>query len=287
MALPPCHTLFQFYVQDGELSCQLYQRSADIFLGVPFNIASYALLTMMVAQVTGLTPGDFVHTFGDVHLYSNHVEQAKRAARSRTPRPLPVDDAQPRGEGPLRLPLRGLHPRRLRPAPGHQGPGGGVTTRPTRLPLAIVVAMARNRGIGLDGKLPWHLPEDLKRFKALTLGHALIMGRKTHESIGRALPGRRNLVVTRSGASFAGCETAGTLLDAMTLARSTDPLPMVIGGAELYAQALPYATHLYLTRVDRDVQADTFFPALIEAEWKQVAAEALGDGVTFVTLVRS
>jgi thymidylate synthase len=76
MALPPCHVLFQFYVQDGELSCQLYQRSADLFLGVPFNIASYALLTLMVAQVTSLQPGDFVHTFGDLHLYKNHLEQA-------------------------------------------------------------------------------------------------------------------------------------------------------------------------------------------------------------------
>jgi thymidylate synthase len=88
MALAPCHTLFQFHVAGGRLSCQLYQRSADLFLGVPFNIASYSLLTLMVAQVTGLTPGDFVHTFGDAHLYTNHLEQA-RLQLSREPRPLP------------------------------------------------------------------------------------------------------------------------------------------------------------------------------------------------------
>ena len=97
MALPPCHSLFQFYVADGKISCQLYQRSADIFLGVPFNIASYALLTMMVAQVCGLRPGEFVHTLGDAHLYSNHLEQATLQL-SREPRALPTMKINPQVE---------------------------------------------------------------------------------------------------------------------------------------------------------------------------------------------
>jgi thymidylate synthase len=94
MALMPCHALFQFYVADGRLSCQLYQRSADLFLGVPFNIASYALLTMMIAQVCDLQPGEFVHTFGDLHLYSNHIEQANLQL-TREPRALPTMKLNP------------------------------------------------------------------------------------------------------------------------------------------------------------------------------------------------
>jgi thymidylate synthase len=89
MALPPCHLLFQFYVANGRLSCQLYQRSADLFLGVPFNIASYSLLTCMIAHITGLQPGEFVHTLGDVHIYSNHIDQVNTQL-SRIPRPLPI-----------------------------------------------------------------------------------------------------------------------------------------------------------------------------------------------------
>ena len=120
MALAPCHCLFQFYVAEGRLSCQLYQRSADVFLGVPFNIASYALLTMMMAQVTNLQPGEFIHTFGDVHLYLNHIEQADEQLR-REPRPLPAMAPEPRRSLDLRLHLRGFHADRLPSASGDQG----------------------------------------------------------------------------------------------------------------------------------------------------------------------
>ena len=130
MKLPPCHCLFQFYVADGRLSCQLYQRSADLFLGVPFNIASYALLTHLVARECGLEVGEFVHTFGDAHLYRNHEAQA-REQLSREPRPLPQAQARAREPSPrgalFDLERRDDCLRGLRSLAGDQGAGGGLS----------------------------------------------------------------------------------------------------------------------------------------------------------------
>ena len=126
MALAPCHCLFQFYVADGKLSCQLYQRSGDIFLGVPFNIASYALLTLMMAQVTGLKPGDFVHTLGDAHLYLNHLDQAREQLK-REPRKLPTMRLNPEVHRIFDFVYERLRAAGLRPASAHQGGGGGLS----------------------------------------------------------------------------------------------------------------------------------------------------------------
>jgi len=153
------------------------------------------------------------------------------------------------------------------------------------LPLHLVVAVGRNGCIGKGGALPWRLPEDLKRFKAITLGHAVIMGRKTHESIGRALPGRRNIVVTRGAPSLPdGVERARSLDAAIALARTTDPEPMVIGGGEIYRESMALATHLHVTRVDIAVEGcDAFFPDVDETAFRVASTEpAETPGVTFV-----
>ena len=154
--------------------------------------------------------------------------------------------------------------------------------------LAIIVAMANNRVIGRDGKLPWHIPEDLKHFKRTTLGHAVIMGRKTFESIGKPLPKRRNIVVTRQpNLSFEGCDRAADLPSAIAVARNDDDCPFVIGGASLFAEALPIATRVYLTDIERDVEGDTFFPDFDRRTFTQVAVRAgATPNVTFRTLVR-
>ena len=157
----------------------------------------------------------------------------------------------------------------------------------TRAPLALILAVARNGVIGKGGALPWHLSEDLRHFKKTTAGHAVIMGRKTYDSIGHPLPKRRNIVVsTKPGVGFPGCETASTLEEAIALARKTDPCPFVIGGASLYEWALPLATEIHLTMIDEDVEGDVYFRADLNDFEEVESRVGQTPGVTFRLLRR-
>lgn len=141
---------------------------------------------------------------------------------------------------------------------------------PGRPRIALVAACDRRWGIGRDNRMPWHLPADLAHFKALTLGHAVIMGARTYAAIGRALPGRQNLVLSRDAAKhFPGAERVGTV-EAALAAAGSDPV-MIIGGGQVYAAFLPLADEVFLTRVDTEVDADAFFPALTPEDWTRVA----------------
>lgn len=158
--------------------------------------------------------------------------------------------------------------------------------------LTIVVATDRNNGIGINNTLPWHLPEDLAHFKRTTSGHAILMGRKTFESIGRALPNRRNIVITRNaGWQHDGVERAGSLAEAAALAAAAGGPAFIIGGAQIYAEALPLAERLIITRIDASFDCDAFFPPLDPAIWQETAREShhsekAGLNYAFVTYQR-
>ena len=154
-------------------------------------------------------------------------------------------------------------------------------------PLALILAVARNGVIGKAGDLPWHLPEDLKHFKKTTSGHAIIMGRKTYDSIGRPLPKRRNIVVTRQAElELPGCERAPSLDEAIALARTSDPCPFIIGGASLYEEALAIATEIHLTMIDEDVEGDTLFEQDLSAFEETDCRAGETPGVSFRVLRR-
>ncbi len=140
--------------------------------------------------------------------------------------------------------------------------------------IALIAAFARNRTIGLGNRMPWHLPEDLKRFRQLTTGHRVIMGRKTFESIGRPLPGRSNTIVTRSREFTApGCHIVHSLDEALAAPNPPGAISFVIGGAEIYRQAFDRATRLFLTEIDAEFEGDAFFPAFDENEWRELQRE--------------
>jgi dihydrofolate reductase len=156
-------------------------------------------------------------------------------------------------------------------------------------PLVMVVAIGDDGAIGKAGKVPWHIPEDLKHFKTVTMGHAILMGRKTWDEVGRPLPGRRNLVVSRTaGLALPGAECFTSLDEAIRAARVTDDAPCVIGGSALYLAALPLATRILLTEVHRATEgADTFFPPFDRGAWREIERRpAATEGVEFVTLER-
>jgi len=149
---------------------------------------------------------------------------------------------------------------------------------PLRARVSIVAALARNRAIGRNNTMPWRLPEDLKRFKCLTLGHAVIMGRKTFESIGSALPDRNNIVITHARDwSPSGCVVVHSLEAALTAGVESGEA-FVIGGAQIYALAMPYVQHLYMTEIERDFEGDTFFPEFDRSRWREVSRERRASG---------
>ena len=145
--------------------------------------------------------------------------------------------------------------------------------------VSLIAAVARNRVIGVENRLPWHLPADLRRFRALTWGKPIVMGRRTHESIGRPLPGRRNIVVTSGGRLLEGCEPAGSLREALAM---TAPAPetVVIGGERCYREALPLSQRMYLTRIDADFAGDAWFPEWDPDEWAEREREWFAPGET-------
>ncbi|KAI4453146.1 thymidine phosphorylase [Holotrichia oblita] len=230
MLLPPCHAFVQFYVdQQNRLSCHLYQRSGDIFLGVPFNIASYSLLTMMLAKTLDLKLGEFVHTIGDAHIYLNHLEQVNLQL-SRTPTALPNVVIKNKRNSITEYTYEDFEL---------------VNYQPQAL---------------IKGRIPWDNKEDLLFFKETTLNHSVIMGEVTYYSIGRLLPKRTNYIASLKPLQVEGAIIVNDLHAFLKKKKAEKENLFVIGGAQIYALALEYADQLILSRIPGDYSGDRYFP---------------------------
>ena len=268
MALPPCHALFQFFVADSKISCQLYQRSADVFLGVPFNIASYALLTMMIAQVCNLKPGKFVHTLGDAHLYLNHLDQAKLQI-SRKPFNLPTIKINSEIN---KLEDFTYEDFEILNYESHPGISAQFQFNVHQANLCYF----KNNVIGNENKLPWNISEDLKRFKELTSNNWIVMGRKTFDSIGRPLPNRKNIVLSKNkNLKIDSVEVFNSPKDVIDFYKNNSEQKdlYVIGGNYIYELFFEYCEYLYITYVDKEYLGDAFFPKVDWNEWKLISEE--------------
>ena len=234
--------------------------------------------------------GDFVHTLGDAHLYPNHLDQA-RLQLTREPRPLPTLRLDPAITDIDDFALEHISDRGLRPAPGHQGPDRGLSgdaRQPVARPEVIgIAAVARNGVIGAGNDIPWRIPEDWARFKAITMGHVLIMGRKTYDSIGRPLPGRTTVVVTRDPAWHVdGVIVAADLDEAFARAHALSPTKVfVAGGGQIYAAAWDRLDRLEITEVDAEPAGDVRFP--VDRPGVAETDRESRDGFAFITFRRN
>ena len=277
MALAPCHTMFQFYVAEGRLSCQLYQRSADVFLGVPFNIASYALLTQMVAQVTGLEVGDFVHTLGDAHLYFNHLEQARTPAGARAAAAARrCGSTRPSPSSPTSTSSTSRSPATTRTRASRRPSPYDATRRDTAGGSSLVAAVADNGVIGDGGRHPVaRCPGEQAAVQGADDGPRAGHGPTTYDSIGRPLPGRTTVVLTREP----DWRAEGVLVAHVAATRRSrwpsdlDGEVLVAGGAQVYAAALPVADALVLTGVDPRPEGDVRYPEFDRSMWTETRRE--------------
>jgi dihydrofolate reductase len=249
----------------------MYQRSADMFLGVPFNIASYALLQSILANILNLIPGEFVHTFGDAHIYNNSIEQVKEQL-NRKPKKLPklimpnLDSIEALNEYSVDdFVLEGYE----------SHPALKAQWLYRLMIISHLVALSNNFVIGVNNDLPWKLKKDLQHFSAYTQNKAIVMGRKTFESIGRPLPNRKNIVISSTLNAQEGIDIVSSLDQGIEVADHWNKLNteseevVLIGGGYVFEESKNIVNKLVLTRVNCEIDGDVYYPKIDLSSWEK------------------